>query len=272
MTLEPLQRRVAAILKARRTPNSFVGGAAVLNETGPRVSDDLDIYAEDRPIAEIAEADIAALHSEGLKIDWRRDHYGFAIEAQVSDGAASTMLEWSEADQERFFPVQPHATFGWALHPLDLAVQKLLAAATRRQARDVCDLIEIEASGAPLAALALAAPAKFPGVSPEAMLQRARMNAMGLPAEDFDALRFDQGIVRRPAGEIKLDFADRVERAIEALAACPPSAEAGRLYLDPLTLRARAPTDEDLAALEAVPASRRGAVGRIVASPQSGEK
>ena len=191
MTLEPLQRRVAAILKARRTPNSFVGGAAVLNETRPRVSDDLDIYAEDRPIVEIAEADIAALRSEGLKIEWRRDHYGFAIEAQVSDGAASTMLEWSEADQERFFPVQPHATFGWALHPLDLAVQKLIAAATRRQARDVCDLIEIEASGAPLAALALAAPAKFPGVSPAAMLQRARMNAMGLPAEDFDALRFD---------------------------------------------------------------------------------
>ena len=271
MTLEPLQRRVAAILKARRTPNSFVGGAAVLNETRPRVSDDLDIYAEDRPIAEIAEADIAALGSEGLKVEWRRDHYGFAIEAQISDGTASTMLEWSEADQERFFPVQPHPTFGWALHPLDLAVQKLVAAATRRQARDVCDLIEIEANGAPLAALALAAPAKFPGVSPAAMLQRARMNAMGLPADDFDALRFDEGVARRPAGEIKLDFADRVERAMEALASCPPSAEAGRLYLDPLTLRACAPTDEDLAALEAVPASRRGAVGRIVARPVSDE-
>ena len=181
------------------------------------------------------------------------------------------MLEWSEADQERFFPVQPHATFGWALHPLDLAVQKLIAAATRRQARDVCDLIDIEASGAPLAALALAAPAKFPGVSPAAMLQRARMNAMGLPAEDFDALRFDEGVVRRQAGEIKLDFADRVEGAIEALAACPPSAEAGRLYLDPLTRRACTPTEKDLDTLEAVPASRRGALGWIVGRPQHDE-
>ena len=53
-----------------------------------------------------------------------------------------------------------------------------------------------------------------------------------------DALRFDVGVARRRAGEFKLDFADRVERAIEALAICPPSAERGGCTSTPLLSRA----------------------------------
>lgn len=36
---------------------------------------------------------------------------------------------------------------------------------------------------------ALAAPAKFGGISPVALLEKARANAMGIPAADFDAIR-----------------------------------------------------------------------------------
>ncbi len=264
MSLEPLQKRVAELLKSRRSAASFVGGAAVLNERRPRISDDLDIYAEDRPIGEIAEADLAALEAAGLTVSWRRDHYGFAIEAEISDGRASTLIEWSEADQERFFPVRPHPTFGWALNDVDLAVSKLIAASTRREARDICDLIEIDA-GLSLALLALAAPAKFPGVAPVALLERAKVNAVGLPAENFERLRWRAAFAPRSVGDIKLDFVDRAERAIAQLALIPPDAHVGFLYLDPATGSPETPTRQNLAALRPLPASRRGAIARILA-------
>ena len=265
MSLEPLQRQIAALLRGRRSPNTFVGGAAVLNERGARVSEDMDIYGEDRPIAQIAADDLAALTADGLEIVWRRDHYGFAIEAEISDGAVSTLLEWSEADHERFFPAQPHPTFGWALHIVDLAVMKVIAAATRRQARDICDLIDLAAQGYDLAAMALAAPAKLPGVSPIALLERARLTAISLPAEDFDSLRWDRAEPRRSAGVIKLEFADLVQAAIERLAASDLSAAPGLIYLDGLTGLPELPTAESRVRLEARAASRRGAFPRLTA-------
>ena len=189
MSLDPFQSRVVGLLKDRRSRQSFVGGAAVFNETYPRISDDLDSYAEDVDIALIADADLAALIGAGLCIAFRIDHHGFAIEASITDGVSTTLVEWNEADRERFFPVQPHATFGWALHKSDLAIQRLVAAATRRKARDAFDLRLIDGQYMPLAVAALASPAKFPGASPIAMLERARTNAMGIPGEEFDALR-----------------------------------------------------------------------------------
>ena len=263
MSLEPLQRRIAALLRARRSPDTFVGRAAVLSDVGARVSEDMDIYAEDRPIAEIAADDLAALAADGLEIVSRRDHYGFAIEAEISDGAGSTLLEWSEADHERFFPAQPHPTFGWALHVVDLAVLKVIAAATRRQARDISDLIDLAGRGYDLAALALAAPAKLPGVSPIAILERDRLTSISLPGEDFDNLRWDRAEPRRAAGAFKLEFSDLVQAAIDKLAASDPSAAPGLIYLDGLTGLPALPTAETRIRLEARAASRRGAFPRL---------
>jgi hypothetical protein len=268
VSLEPLQRRIAALLKVRRSPNAFVGGAAVLNERGARVSEDMDIYAEDRPIAEIAGDDLAAMTADGLVVVWRRDHYGFAIEAEISDGTVSTILEWSEADHERFFPAQPHPTFGWALHVIDLAVLKVIAAATRRQARDIWDLIDLTGRGYDLAALALAAPAKLPGIPPITLLERGRLTAVGLPAEDFDSLRWDRDEPRRTAGAIKLEYADLVQAAIDKLADSEPSAAPGLIFLDGLTGLPALPTAETRSRLEACAASRRGAFPRLT-SPRS---
>ena len=264
MSLPPLQRRIVALLKERRSCHSFVGGSAVFNETYPRISDDLDIFAEDRAIAEIAAEDIEALQRGGLRVVSRVDHYGFAIEAEISDGAASTLVEWSEADRERFFPIAPHETFGWALHKSDLAIQKLIAAATRRKARDSFDLALIDARYMPLAIAALAAPAKFPGVSPITLLERARMNAMGLPAADFEAMRRDAEAAALTAGEIKCDFADRIQRAIDALAELSPAVAPGRLYIDPETNAPILPTAATLPRLVEHRASSRGAIPRII--------
>ena len=121
----------------------------------------------------------------------------------------------------------------------------------------------LEDRGYAFSALALAAPAKLPGASPIALLERARLNAIALPADDFDALRWDAGGARRAAGLIKLEFADRVRKAIEELAAMPPAAAPGFLYLDRTSGFPVAPVAETLPVLEIRPASRRGALPRL---------
>lgn len=174
MPLDSLQQRIATILKARRSKQSFVGGSSVFNDTFPRRSDNIDIYVEDRPISEIAKDDIAVLKAAGLQVTANDQFYGFVVEALVSADGEVTKLEWNEADRRRFYPIQPNDTFGWTLHKTDLAIQKLVAAATRRVARDAVDVLLIDRLYAPLSALAIAAPAKLEGASPIAILERAR--------------------------------------------------------------------------------------------------
>lgn len=260
MSLDPLQVRIIGLLKHRRSRHSFVGGSSVFNETYPRMSDDLDIYAEDVAIPTIAEADLACLASGGLRISERFDHYGLAIEAIVSDGISKSLIEWSEADRERFFPVQPHATFGWALHKSDLAVQKLIAAATRHKARDSYDLTLIDERYMGLSIAALAAPAKLKGISPIAILERARAIAMGIPTDDFDLIRRDGAEQALSAGAIKLDFADRVERAINEIVGSCSGAVAGLLYVNASSGQHEFPTCETIGTLVAHKATPRGAI------------
>ncbi len=46
----------------------------------------------------------------------------------------------------RFYPTQPDPEFGYVLHPADLATNKIMAAAGRREPRDIVDLVTIAAS------------------------------------------------------------------------------------------------------------------------------
>ena len=258
MPLDELQRRIAATLKNCRSRQSFVGGSSVFNETFPRRSDDIDIYVEDRPIDEIVARDVDALRASGLDVAVNRQLYGFLIEAVVSDGSDKTKLEWNEADRRRFFPIEANETFGWALHKADLAVQKLIAAATRRVARDPVDVILIDRLYAPAAALALAAPAKLEGVSPTALLERVRLNAIGHPLEDYLALRVDLSQMPFELKEIKMMVIDMVERAIETILNRCILAEPGYIYLSQLSSTPVIPTDGVIDGLQKHAASERG--------------
>ncbi len=217
MSLEPIQKRIAEILRSRRSAKSFVGGSSVFNATFPRISDDIDIYVEDIAIAAIAEADLKALDAAGLQIKNRQDHYGFAIEAVISNGQSDTNLEWNEADRHRFFPIQKDRIFGWSLHRADLSVQKLVAAASRRAVRDIVDVDLIHERYMPLAAIALAAPAKMPGISPTGILERVRQIAMGHTEEDYEALRLDADVKLPPLGQFKLGISDTIQTAIDVI-------------------------------------------------------
>ena len=48
---------------------------------------------------------------------------------------SNTRLEWVADSDSRFFPTIPDETFGYILHPVDLAANKIMAAAGRREIR-----------------------------------------------------------------------------------------------------------------------------------------
>lgn len=67
----------------------------------------------------------------------------------------------------RFFPTLRDETFGYILHPVDLATNKVMAAAGRRELRDLVDLVTIHENILPLGAAIWAAVEKSPGFTPE---------------------------------------------------------------------------------------------------------
>ena len=169
------------------------------------------------------------------------------------------MVEWSDADRDRFFPVLEDPVFGWILDPVDLAVQKLIAAATRRAARDVVDILLLNLMFAPLAALAIAAPAKLSGSSPTSILDRVLRNALGHRQQDFSTLALDP-VMPFDIGQVKVVLADAIEQAIEEITRSCDQAEVGFVYCLPGTTSVQAPRNDRLAFLERRGISERGLV------------
>ena len=78
-------------------------------------------------------------------------------------------------------------TFGYVLHPVDLALNKVMAAAGRREVRDLVDLVTIHETILPLGAVIWAAVEKSPGFTPEGLIAEIRRNA-NYPAAEWRAL------------------------------------------------------------------------------------
>ena len=257
MPIEGLQRRVAGLLKPNRSRQSFVGGSSVFNATFPRRSEDMV------PIADVAARDAATLRGAGLAVEVDDRFYGFSVEAVVTDGQDATKVEWNEADRDRFFPVVEDEIFGWILHRADLAVQKLIAAASRRKPRDAVDVLIIDLLYAPTALFAIAAPAKLGSVSPTRILDRVLEIANGHPMADYAALDLDHAALPFPIGDVKFVLADRLDAARRTIVDSCPTAVPGTLYVDPQSGEAVLPTIERIAALVPRGLSERGAFGAI---------
>jgi hypothetical protein len=69
-----------------------------------------------------------------------------------------------------FFPTLPDETFGYVLHPVDLAMNKVMAAAGQRELRDIVDLVTVDQTILPLGAVIWAAVEKSPGFPPEGLI------------------------------------------------------------------------------------------------------
>ena len=143
MPLSKLQSDILHLLAAHRDPESYVAGSTPFTANTPRFSADIDIFHDrEERVARSVEQDSAVLEEHGFKLQWLRREFTF-YSALIRRGDEATKLEWAVDSDFRFFPAQQDELFGYMLHPVDLATNKVMAAAGRREPRDVVDLVMI---------------------------------------------------------------------------------------------------------------------------------
>ncbi len=224
--LSKLQTDILGIIASVRSPDSYVAGAAPLNRRGPRTSKDLDIFhSREEEVAIAAEQDVRLLVKSGYAVKWLRRQPGI-FSAEIIGPEGSTRLEWVADADFRFFPATRDAQFGYVLHPVDLAVNKLIAAANRREPRDIVDLVTIHNSYLTLGAVALAAAGVAGGFTPEGLLDEVSRNSRYAP-DDFRALSTDAPI---DADAVLRSLRAALEEA-RAFVARMPTDDVGTIFL-----------------------------------------
>ena len=189
MALTELQKRIMQRLSLNRSQSSYLAGGLILNLNWPRRSDDIDIFHDtDEEVSGVAEKDIADLEKEGFRVTVDVRTYG-TYEATVSDSSSSTVIQWMSETRIRFFPLVRDEQWGLRLHQADLAVNKILAASSRRKARDFADIVAISANMCPIGPLVMAAAGKPPAYSPQKIIEQIRWHAETIPNEEYAAVK-----------------------------------------------------------------------------------
>ncbi len=231
MALTEAQKAVLKALAPNRSPASVFAGGATLNRAGPRRSRDLDIeHPSPEALADALARDEVALRRAGFEITPNSDLRpggGFA-EVLVKSSLGETLVDWTFDSPVRFFPAQQDPIFGWRLHDFDLAVNKILALAGRREPRDYVDLVAIHRSGCSIASLAWAACGKDAGLTPGLILDEITRNS-SFTAEQIKASVDIEGDLDLPG--LKRDFLDGVAAARDLFSTLPLE-QAGHVYLD----------------------------------------
>jgi hypothetical protein len=189
MALTDLQKRIMRRLSANRSETSYLAGGVILNMDWSRRSDDIDIFHDsDEAVSAAALKDIADLESAGFRISVDVRTFGL-FEARVSDDGSSTTIQWMSETRLRFFPLVKDEQWGLRLHQSDLAVNKVLAAASRRKARDFADIVAISENMCPLGPLVMAAAGKPPSFSPQKIVEQVRWHAQSIADEEYAAIK-----------------------------------------------------------------------------------
>lgn len=226
MPLSKIQRDILRLLASHRDPESYVAGSTPLTKNAARYSSDIDVFHDrEERVAQAAHQDSICLEEQGYKLRWlRRDPLIYTV--LVERDGETTKLEWVADSDFRFFPTIKDETFGYILHPVDLATNKVSAAYGRREPRDLVDLLTIHDRILPLGAVIWASVGKAVGFTPEGIINEIRRTARYTP-EDF----------KRVASDPPVDPAETMRCLREVLAeaegfvARMPTAQAGLLFL-----------------------------------------
>ena len=225
MPLTAIQRSVAEVLRPHRSEHNYVAGGAALNREWPRLSDDMDIFLDDRNrLPHSVESELEALRNAGYAVELTMAN-DLAVETVLRKGGEETRVQWFDDEDtcRRFFPAQDDPEFGYRLHDADLAVNKVLCAARRNSAaRDAVDLVNIVERYAPLGPLAWAVSGKAPDMAPPSTLRAIRANAFGYAEEEVETVRMEDGSrmewrrlrqVLDRALEVASDYCERIAPA-----------------------------------------------------------
>lgn len=227
MPLTDGQIAVLTLLSKSRSPDSYVAGSTPLNRDAGRFSVDIDVFndAAER-VAQAAAADEAILKAAGFRTAWvRRLPTVQTLDVEVLN--EHVRLDWVTDSDFRFFPTLPDPVFGYMLHPVDLALNKLLAAAGRREARDLVDLLTVHDRILPIGALVWAAVEKAPGFTPESLICEVRRN-LNIPQIEWRSLASLQPIDPIVVTSRLRQALDEAEQFVAAMA----TTDAGLLFID----------------------------------------
>jgi hypothetical protein len=182
--LDIFQSEVLAVLCKRRTPSSPVAGGAVLQRHGYRASEDVDVFnAPNIDVVATAEVDMADLKAAGFEVSPTIRYEGFVEAIAAKPNVGTTKIQWVQYSGYNFYQPVSDPEFGWRLHFADLAVNKVLAAASRRQPRDLVDLYLVHTFIMPLWHAVWAAPGKDAEMTPEKAIERIRYYSQYAPDE-----------------------------------------------------------------------------------------
>jgi hypothetical protein len=227
--LTEFQRALLADLATEPSDDRYLAGGAAMHfaPNSVRYSDDLDFFhdSEVRVAAAFA-ADRARLERAAYTLDLEISQPGF-IRAVVRRGDDATRVDWAHDSAWRFMPLVRDSLGGLLLHPVDLAINKLLALAGRDEPRDFVDILFVHRTVLPLAGLCWAAVGKDPGLSPLSLLELLKRRGRYRP-EDFARLHLVKPF-DLPAE--KLVWLSALEDAESFVRKQPPD-EAGCLYYD----------------------------------------
>ena len=128
MPLSKIQSDILKLLASHRDPESYVAGSTPLNVDAARFSADIDVFHDrEERVRQAAEQDSTFLREHGYVLEWlRRDPLIYTLLAR-RDGDA-TKMDWVADSDFRFFPTVRDEMFGYCLHPVDLATNKVSAA------------------------------------------------------------------------------------------------------------------------------------------------
>jgi hypothetical protein len=214
--LTSFQRSLLADLAAAPTDERYLAGGAALHfaPNSARFSDDLDFFHDSEArVARAFAADHARLGASGYAVEVEISLPGF-VRAVVRRGDAATRVDWAHDSAWRFMPLVRDELGGLLLHPVDLAVNKVLALAGRDEPRDFVDMLFVHRGVLPLAGLCWAAVGKDPGFTPLSLLELLKRRGR-YRAEDFARLHLAQPFDLRAAKEtwlVALADADRFAR------------------------------------------------------------
>jgi hypothetical protein len=232
MALTEFQRAICRLIARERIESgvSYVAGGVALNTltNSPRISRDIDIFHDTAESVQSGwTADRIVLEKAGYTVHLVRERTTF-VEASITRATESVVLQWALDSAFRFFPLVEHADFGLALHPFDLATNKVLALIGRLEVRDWVDTIQSHSAIQPLGYLAWAASGKDPGFSPAAILEQAGRSAR-YSAVEVASLAFSGP--PPDAAALSRTWHAMLEEA-RGIVAALPAAEAGKCVID----------------------------------------
>jgi hypothetical protein len=193
MAVTPFQSTILRLLASahKRRDESYVAGGVALNALlkAPRVSRDIGLFHDsEQALAATWDADRRTLVTDGFEVRVVREASGF-VEAVVQRQGQRSSMQWARDSAYRFFPLVEDPLMGLALHPFDLATNKVLAMAGRLEVRDWVDVLSCDRRLQPFGYLIWAACGKDPGYNPRSLLASAQRQRYSQP--EVDTLDFE---------------------------------------------------------------------------------